>query len=137
MTTLHLGVAPRQSSRRLPPFLYLCSPSQGRGFNSNLRQARKMPEVCSVQYLVNFYVYVCVCVSYAKISAFQKRLQSGHVRMGKPKIPYATLSVGWLPHNPPPFKMQAGHSLLHKLLWPTLETGDGSNNALSYCQRKI
>ena len=65
-----------------------------------------------------------MCVSYAKISAFQKWLQSGHVRMGKPKIPYATLSVSWLPHNPPPSKMQAGHSLLRKLLWPTLEAGD-------------
>lgn len=50
--------------------------------------------------------------------------------MGKPQIPYATRSAGWLHCNPPPSKMGTGHSLstsrpgsppLSGRTWPVLK----------------
>ena len=68
--------------------------------------------------------YTAVTVSYMLHFSFNaetfvtlKWLQSGHIRMGKSKIPHATPPAGWLPCNPPPSKMLTGHSLLDALPW--------------------
>lgn len=63
-------------------------------------------------------VFYMLFVSFnVQMFAFLKWLQSGHIRMGEPKIPYATRAAGWLSCNPPPSKMWMGHSLPDKFPW--------------------